>query len=75
MLSKVISCQRAQENMYVEGSQPRVHFHRDLKKGGCWQEQRHLKRLRPLATAPPHTHTLKHLVQTCLVKKKTGRGG
>ena len=33
MLSKVLSCQRAQENMYVEGSQPIVHFRRALKKG------------------------------------------
>ena len=33
MLSKILSCQRAQENMYIKGSQPIVHFHGALKKG------------------------------------------
>ena len=33
MLSKILSCQRAHENMYVNGSQPIVHFRRALTKG------------------------------------------
>ena len=43
MLSKVLSCQKAQENMYVEGSQSIVHFYRALKKGVFWKEKGHLK--------------------------------
>ena len=50
MLSKVLSWQRAQENMSVEGSQPIVHL-RGASKEGFLAKKGHLKRLRPPATA------------------------
>ena len=55
MVPKVLSCRRAQENMYVERSQPIVCSCRALK-GGCLVKKGHLKRLRPPAT--PSSPTL-----------------
>ena len=39
MLSKVLSWQRPQENMYVEGSQPIVHLRGALKRGVFGQKR------------------------------------
>ena len=51
MMPKVLSCQRAQENMYVQRSQPIVRSCRPSKGGFWFKKGRHLKRLRPPATA------------------------
>ena len=51
MLSTVVSCQTAQENMYVEGSLPTIHFRSALKKG-------HFNNLRLFATTCDHGQTM-----------------
>ena len=51
MLSKVLSCQRAPENMYAKGSQTIVNFRGALKRGFLAKKGGGPKRLRTPMTS------------------------